>query len=144
MSFTLIAGTLPAIAENNAANENTSNIVFSENYIENNSSLSEDSSENNENISDNSENDDISVAEVSNLLSVEEGAPSAPKSITIKHNAKNVINDVIVAAKGDKFKLTAYDENDNETPVTWENTSYNGGGVSIDANTGEVEVTDDV
>ena len=104
LSFTLIAGTLPAIAENNAANENTSNIVFSENYIENNSSLSEDSSE----------NDDISVAEVSNLLSVEEGAPSAPKSITIKHNAKNVINDVIVAAKGDKFKLTAYDENDNE------------------------------
>ena len=67
-----------------------------------------------------------------------------PTSLTIQHNAKDIINDVIVTKKGDKFKLTAYDENGNETPVTWANTSFGGGGVTLDENTGDIEVTGDI
>ena len=77
------------------------------------------------------------------IITVEETV-AIPTSLTIEHDAKDVIDDVIITKKGDKFKLTAYDENGNETPVTWENTSYGGGGVTLDENTGEIEVTADV
>ena len=66
----------------------------------------------------------------------------APTSITIEHDAKNVIDGKLIVKKGDTFKLRAYDQNGSETPVTWKNSSY--GGVAIDEATGEVEVTADV
>lgn len=76
-------------------------------------------------------------------LSVKPGMHK-PESITIEHDASNVIDGKVIIKKGDKFKLTAYDENGAETPVIWKNTSYGGGGVAIDENTGEIEVTSDV
>lgn len=69
---------------------------------------------------------------------------SKPASLVIKHDAKDIIDGVIVTKKGDRFKLTAYDENGKETPVTWKNTSWNGGGVSLNENTGEIEVISDI
>lgn len=68
----------------------------------------------------------------------------APTSITIGHNAENIIDGKIITKKGDKFKLTAYDENGSETPVVWKNTSPGGGGVTLDENTGDVEVISDI
>ena len=73
-----------------------------------------------------------------------QNSASAPTAITIGHNASNVIDGKVVTKKGDKFKLTAYDENGEETPVIWENTSYGGGGVTLNENTGEIEVIADV
>ncbi|MBQ7901349.1 MAG: Ig-like domain-containing protein, partial [Clostridia bacterium] len=76
------------------------------------------------------------------VVNVEE-AP-APTAITIKHNASDVLSDGrIVCQKGDKFTLTAYDQDGNETPVTWKNTSW-GNTFTLDEATGEVEVTGDV
>ncbi|MDO5478894.1 MAG: Ig-like domain-containing protein, partial [Clostridia bacterium] len=78
------------------------------------------------------------------IVTVEEAEELAPpESITVEHDAKNVIDGVIIAKKGDKFNLLAFDENGEETPVTWKNTSY-GNMVTIDEETGEVEVTEDV
>ena len=74
----------------------------------------------------------------------EEQQQTAPTAITISHNAKNIIDGKVIAKKGDVFKLTAHDQDGNETPVTWKNTSYGGGGVEIDETTGVVTVTDDV
>lgn len=67
-----------------------------------------------------------------------------PTALTIENDAENVIDGVVIAKKGDKFTLTAYDENGKKTPVKWKNTSYNGGGVSIDEDSGETEVINDV
>lgn len=68
-----------------------------------------------------------------------------PESITIEHNAKDVLTDgAIVFQKGDKFTLTAYDQDGNETPVTWKKTSSWDTTYVVDEATGEVEVTQDV
>ncbi|MDD6483644.1 MAG: S-layer homology domain-containing protein [Clostridiales bacterium] len=72
-----------------------------------------------------------------------ENAQEAPETITISHDAKNVLDGKIVCRKGDKFKLTAYDQNGDETPVTWKNESY-GNTFTLDEATGEVEVTGDI
>ena len=78
------------------------------------------------------------------ILTVTAGLP-IPESITIEHNAKDVLTDgVIVFQKGDKFTLTAYDQDGNETPVTWKKTSSWDTTFVVDEATGEVEVTQDV
>ena len=64
---------------------------------------------------------------------------TAPKSITISHDAEDIIDGVIITKQGDKFKLTAYNENGEETPVTWTTTSASS--VALDSATGEFEVT---
>lgn len=63
---------------------------------------------------------------------------TAPTSITIEHDAKDIIDGVIITKKGDKFKLTAYNENGEETPVTWTTTSTSS--VVLDGAAGEFEV----
>lgn len=76
-------------------------------------------------------------------LTVAENVPK-PDSITIEHNADNVLSDgKIVCQKGDKFKLTAYDQDGNETPVTWKAQIYSDA-YSFDSTTGTLEVTGDV
>ena len=66
---------------------------------------------------------------------------TAPTSITIGHNAANVLSDgKLVLQTGDKFKLIAYDQDGKETPVTW-STTANASVISLDQATGEVEVT---
>ncbi len=69
---------------------------------------------------------------------------SIPTSITIEHDAQNTLNGRLFVKNGDSFSLTAYDQDGNETPVTWKNTSYNGGGVTLDEATGHVEITSDI
>lgn len=71
---------------------------------------------------------------------------TAPTSISIEADTDNlaVLNDVIYAKKGDIIKLVAYDENGAVTPVTWENTSYGGGGVKLNEETGEFEIENDL
>ncbi len=73
-----------------------------------------------------------------------ESSAAAPTSVTIGHDAKYLVGDVIVTKKGDKFKLTAYDQDGSETPVTWKKTSAWDSTFSIDESTGEVEVTGDI
>lgn len=76
------------------------------------------------------------------IVTVEE--VSAPESITIKHNAADVLTDgKIVCKKGDKFKLTAYDQDGKETPVKW-TTASSSSYVEIDENTGEISVKADL
>lgn len=69
--------------------------------------------------------------------SEEEEPPAAPTSIEITHDAKNIYNDVVILAQNDTFKLTAADQDGNETPVKWSTSSY---GVTIDPDSGEVTV----
>ena len=69
--------------------------------------------------------------------------PVKPESVTITHNAQNVIDGKIVVAKGDKFKLTALDQNGEETPVTWK-ASYVSDIFTLDEKTGDVEIVKDV
>lgn len=84
----------------------------------------------------------LSMAQLS-VASVEEEV-DVPTSITIEHDASTVLPDGrIVCRKGDKFKLSAYDQDGKETPVTWENNSY-GNTVTLDETTGEIEVTEDI
>lgn len=70
--------------------------------------------------------------------------PEKPTSIEIRHDAQNVIDGKIIIKKGDTFKLTAYDQNGEETPVIWENTSYGGGGAELDEATGNVTIVSDI
>lgn len=76
------------------------------------------------------------------ILTVTAGLP-IPESIEIKHNVTDIINNTIIIKKGDKFKLTAYDQDGNETPVTWSKASYNNE-IELNAETGEVEVVKDM
>ena len=72
-----------------------------------------------------------------------EEAPAIPTSISITHNVTDIIDNVIIVKKGDKFRLTACDENGNETPVTWSKPSYSTD-VELNVETGEVEVVRDM
>lgn len=88
----------------------------------------------------------ITVAEGEKSVSYKVTAPmkskvKVPKSLTLDYTADTVIDGTIISEKGGKFKLNAYDEDGNETPVVWKNTSYGGGGVTVDEKTGEAEIT---
>lgn len=87
------------------------------------------------------------MPEASIAQAATEGVPeaaAAPTALTLTHDATDLIDDVLYLKKGDCFTLHAHDENGNETPVIWENTSWNGGGVALNENTGEVEVLNDL
>ena len=62
----------------------------------------------------------------------------APASITVQYEGLPVLGGKVVAKQGDKFQLKSYDQNGQETPVTWHTSSTSS--CTVDDN-GEVTIT---
>ena len=56
-------------------------------------------------------------------VSPEAGQGQAPTSVTVQYEGLPVLDGKIIAKQGDKFNLKAYDQNGQETPVTWQTSS---------------------
>ena len=66
------------------------------------------------------------------------GQIQAPTSITVQYEGLPVLGGKVVAKQGDKFQLKSYDQNGQETPVTWHTSSTSS--CTVDDN-GEVTIT---
>ena len=71
-------------------------------------------------------------------VSPEAGQGQAPTSVTVQYEGLPVLDGKIIAKQGDKFNLKAYDQNGQETPVTWQTSSTSF--CTVDEN-GEVTIT---
>ncbi len=66
----------------------------------------------------------------------------APTAITVQLESERIVDGLLVATKGDTFRLKAVDQDGKETPVTWSTSSSSM--VSLNAETGEFTVKNEV